>query len=205
MSRKAWLWEFRNKSNVNRACELKCRADFLLVPAGCISLSPFPRQRSWRCKAANLWQPGSAVGKTMVASSLTGRRSQGRKGRKGADRRSKLVGGNWQTHSQRERTSTFLVIKVLPVYLSFRNASIEIFQNQGRRNGERSQGKRLMLRTANSSTSDTPICARTPAKLLSLCNQKNIDRSSVRAIRYWSILRNISERRGFIVVLINQL
>lgn len=148
MSRKAWLWEFRNKSNVNRACELKCRADdFLLVPAGCISLSPFSRQRSWRCKAANLWQPGSAVGKTMVASSLTGRRSQGRKGRKGADRRSKLVGGNWQTHSQRERTSTFLVIKVLPVYLSFRNASIEIFQNQGRRNGERSQGERLMLRT----------------------------------------------------------
>lgn len=134
--RKAWLREFINKFNINRACELKCRADLLLVPAGCIPPLLLPRRRSWRCKAANLWQSGSAVGKTMVASSLTGRsQAGGRKGRKGADRRSKLVGGNRQTHSQPERTSTFLVIKVLPVYLSFRNASIEIFQNQRRSNG----------------------------------------------------------------------
>lgn len=45
-----------------------------------------------------------------------GKRETG-KGREGASRWSKLVGGNRQTHSQPERTSTFPVMRGHPVYL----------------------------------------------------------------------------------------
>lgn len=87
-----------------------------------------------------MWQPGSAVGKTMVASSLTGRRSQGRKGRKGADRRAESVEACGRKVANSFPAREDLDIsrhKGTPsVYLSFRNASIEIFQNQGRSTGE---------------------------------------------------------------------
>lgn len=80
----------------------------------------------------------SAAGKTMVASSRTGR-SKGREGRE-RGRWSKFVGGNRQTHSQPERTSTFPVMKVPYLFILPKRLDRDISE---RRNGQwgRERGK----------------------------------------------------------------
>lgn len=125
-------------------------------------------RRSWRCKAANLWQPGSAVGKTMVASSLTGRSQAGAEREEGRGSPVEACGRKPANSFPAREDLDISRHKVLLVYLSFRNASIEIFQNRRRSNeGVGEPRERLMpLRTANSSTSDTPICARKPGKII---------------------------------------
>lgn len=68
---KSWeiLWDLPEINQRASGAWIECRTSFSLVPAG--RLSSFPRARSWCWKGTDLRQPGSAVGKTMVASSLT--------------------------------------------------------------------------------------------------------------------------------------